>query len=415
VTAGLRVIPRRRAPLLAAGAGAWLVAAGCASVLGIEPLQEDPCGGFAFAEEGCASCLRRGCCSAALSCAADEACTAGFACLAACAVDDPECRNGCREDSPDALASPTYAALDACERDACVDECLGDGGWSDFLGGDATCNACVVDHCSESILECMRSATCEAASACIVSCDDPACLVRCTLDDLRTTPEVSECALNCSAECALVEDFACVSNFHWYTDPVPENVDLRLKIVDADGGAAITGARVRACMGVDCLDCFNGPSAVTDDTGITTIGVPYKFDGCFAIEADGFVDSLAHIAPVLGDAQDPQSLGMLSEETLAHEAEALGVDLLAERGHIAVRQDDCRFNQGIEVSIFAEGPGGPAMELPPFPGPDRGALLNVEPGALGLVSYDDGEIVSRRSVYIRASTVTTVVLFPLAL
>src|SRR5688572_29128529 len=105
----------------------------CDAALGIEVLPRQTDAPVTYATPACGACAAA--CSAQRTlCSRDGACDTLQRCSAACKPNDARCRMTCERNSPLAVGSATFKALDACVRDKCTESCLGVSGLGSIFG-----------------------------------------------------------------------------------------------------------------------------------------------------------------------------------------------------------------------------------------------------------------------------------------
>lgn len=344
---------------------ALALAIGCRDVIGIEARTEGP--PLLPLSEACLACVDAGCAGVERACAADADCAALAACIAEAGLDAPVGRTACIDSFPRGATTDAFAALDACSRSKCLDDCYGPAGFFGAYG--PACESCTEAACFEQMKDCVADAACERGAA--RAYGDPGDLNPAAIRPFILTPgdagreerELFACPGGCPEECGFGgRDFRCVGQYQWPTQ-IPPRADVELLVLKTDASLAahpLPGAKVDACAAA-APQCAPIASAVADDTGLAKLTVPLAGQSGFrgfaritADTADGpIIPSHLMAFPILGGLR---AFGYtVSEQQFDISFGFLGTQRLPQRAHFLVIFNDCTSRRA----------PGMRIELPP--------------------------------------------------
>lgn len=392
--------------------------------------------GFPHAAAACGECVDGACAPELAACSEDPACAQLYLCMATCVVDDVACRRACEADAPTAAESDVFTALDGCRRAACLDSCVGVGGFFGLLG-DA-CGACVRQACLPELAACVGPspaeegvgpASCERLEWCVRGERAPSPVSWTSCSAILPTPQsqadLHDCFRDrCHDECHDGAEWRCVGDYEWLA-PETFAFSQRVRLFDSYGAGAVAGARVRAYE--PCLNAERQPSEgwLTDATGVAELELDGSvgFQGCLHVEAEGyFPTELRSTRPYTG--RGTTNWGLVPANLVSVFEELLQMTYDPEAGVVIVSAQDClsvpASNAEVSLTAFDGSTQQVFYNVDGYPARDPGGatdgqafLVNVPPGLATLTLRDaSGALLSDLTLQVRAGWVHSLDLWP---
>ena len=219
--------------------------------------------------------------------------------------------------------------------------------------------------------------------------------------------------------------WSCLGQVSWPTSTAG-TVTATLTTTDLVTGQPISGVPGRACRKLDttCADpVLTG--LVSDATGRIIVTVPQGFDGYLELTATGAMRGSYFFYPPLTSDREIPSVPVLQMSALTTFAALVGVNLMAERGHLLVGARSC-LGQPAEGLSFSSVEGDaataafymiksiPSTKQPATDTSGWGGLLNLPPGSVTLTGRlaTTGQTIGTLSVLARAGELTYTALVP---
>lgn len=397
----------------------------------------------------CTGRLQDNCGEALTACTDSAECAPLEECLRGCEPSDPQCQLGCFRGT--SLATPEARAFAECRQADCDSACCASCGGTEGVFGADDCSGCIAERCCTEASDCSNSSPCLDRIACVNGCNDPGCSDQClafeAAGDVDT--RLYECALRqCSEQCTLGADYACVGDYDW---PIPDEIEVteRFRVVDRFTDEPFEGLELSACRRSppDCQTVVDRQT--TDENGMATVIFPGRrgdfassiepFTGYLLITGDDFLPTLFYRdRPSYRVRNDIQSIPTSTQSRVL-----LGLvfalthrpvddrELSPDRGHAAGQVFDCHGlaqlpapEITIEASTMDERTGIAYLDQDQLPNP---AFTSTAPGVGRFVIADippapdvqliarraaDGEIVGQAEVEIRPGHFTIIGILP---